>query len=229
LDACSTFVVHGGKSHLDSLQLLTFLMSLCISLMQASVARRLIPLFDRVLVTKAMAETVRPARALLLGWTTLLMSAHVSLHSPDRSVKIPFAGTNLEHAHTPWLSATEAEAQPTSANTCRLAYPTLQSFPVLQTTASGIVLPAAAAKAPNEATVIAVGPGFRKECGTYIACSVEVGDLVLLPEYGGSKIELDKEVRASSFRSDHATPILLLLLLLSSHRPISPPPPPPPQ
>jgi len=60
-------------------------------------------------------------------------------------------------------------------------------------TAGGIILPEAAAKAPNEATVLAVGPGFRKEDGSYVATAVAVGDKVLLPEYGGTAITLDKE------------------------------------
>ena len=44
--------------------------------------------------------------------------------------------------------------------------------------------------------MVAVGPGFRHEDGSYTAPCVNVGDIVLLPEYGGSKVDLDKEVRA---------------------------------
>merc|ERR1719412_1263746 len=43
--------------------------------------------------------------------------------------------------------------------------------------------------------VVAVGPGARNSTtGAHIPMSVAVGDKVMLPEYGGSKIELeDKE------------------------------------
>jgi len=41
--------------------------------------------------------------------------------------------------------------------------------------------------------VVAVGPGARAESGDTIPMSVGVGDKVLLPEYGGSKIEMEGE------------------------------------
>jgi len=44
-----------------------------------------------------------------------------------------------------------------------------------------------------EATVVAVGPGARTESGDVIAPSVSVGDKVLLPEYGGTKLTLDDQ------------------------------------
>eukprot|EP00035_Acanthoeca_spectabilis_P019822 m.429832 g.429832 ORF g.429832 m.429832 type:complete len:101 (+) comp17073_c0_seq1:121-423(+) len=59
------------------------------------------------------------------------------------------------------------------------------------TTAAGIVLPSNSAKAPNEATVVAVGPGFRNNDGECVPNAVKEGDKVLLPEFGGTKIELD--------------------------------------
>ena len=43
--------------------------------------------------------------------------------------------------------------------------------------------------------VVAVGPGARNSTtGTHIPMSVAVGDKVMLPEYGGSKIELEDKV-----------------------------------
>lgn len=42
-----------------------------------------------------------------------------------------------------------------------------------------------------EGTVVAVGPGFRAESGQVIPNQLKVGDRVLLPEYGGSKVVLD--------------------------------------
>ena len=42
-------------------------------------------------------------------------------------------------------------------------------------------------------TVIAVGPGRMMENGNLRECSVQVGDNVLLPEYGGSTVKLANE------------------------------------
>ena len=60
-------------------------------------------------------------------------------------------------------------------------------------TASGIYLPDAATKRPNEGEVVAAGPGEKNEDGTFVAMSVSVGDTVLLPEYGGTEVELGDE------------------------------------
>ena len=57
-------------------------------------------------------------------------------------------------------------------------------------TASGIFLPEAAQKRPNEGTVISVGPGRQDEDGKFIPMGVAAGDTVLLPEYGGTEINL---------------------------------------
>ena len=43
------------------------------------------------------------------------------------------------------------------------------------------------------ATVVAVGAGHRKENGDIVPCSVKAGDKVLLPEYGGTKFEVDNK------------------------------------
>lgn len=43
------------------------------------------------------------------------------------------------------------------------------------------------------ATVLAVGPGSRNPKGDLVPCSVKPGDKVLLPEYGGNKIEIDSK------------------------------------
>ena len=40
--------------------------------------------------------------------------------------------------------------------------------------------------------MIAVGPGGRTQSGQALPISVKVGDKVLLPEFGGDKVELDK-------------------------------------
>ena len=44
-----------------------------------------------------------------------------------------------------------------------------------------------------EATVVAVGPGIKKDDGSVQPLSVVSGDKVLLPEYGGTKLTLDEQ------------------------------------
>lgn len=46
----------------------------------------------------------------------------------------------------------------------------------------------------NSGKVVAVGPGARSTDGKLIPVSVKEGDVVLLPEYGGTEVKLgDKE------------------------------------
>ena len=54
-------------------------------------------------------------------------------------------------------------------------------------TASGIYLPDA--KNPNEGEVVEVGPGERDVSGILHAPTLKAGDTVLLPEYGGTKVD----------------------------------------
>uniref|UniRef100_A0A0B6YV45 10 kDa heat shock protein, mitochondrial n=1 Tax=Arion vulgaris TaxID=1028688 RepID=A0A0B6YV45_9EUPU len=60
-------------------------------------------------------------------------------------------------------------------------------------TKSGILIPESAQGKVVEATVVAVGEGARKETGDYILPSVSVGDKVLLPEYGGTKVIFEEK------------------------------------
>eukprot|EP00092_Neocalanus_flemingeri_P010811 GFUD01011642.1.p1 GENE.GFUD01011642.1~~GFUD01011642.1.p1 ORF type:complete len:104 (-),score=33.94 GFUD01011642.1:125-436(-) len=57
----------------------------------------------------------------------------------------------------------------------------------------GIIIPEQAQNRGKEATVVAVGPGMRDGTGSFIPMSVAVGDKVLLPDYSGSKLELEGE------------------------------------
>ncbi len=59
-------------------------------------------------------------------------------------------------------------------------------------TASGLYLPDTAKEKPQEAEVIAVGPG-RYEDGKRIVMDVKVGDKVLYSKYGGTEIKVDNE------------------------------------
>ena len=59
-----------------------------------------------------------------------------------------------------------------------------------ETTKSGIVLPGQAKEKPQQAVVIAVGPGGVVE-GKEITMQVKVGDKVIYSKYAGTEIKLD--------------------------------------
>ena len=58
-------------------------------------------------------------------------------------------------------------------------------------TASGIVIPDAAAEKPDQGEVLAVGPGKKNDKGDTIALGVKVGDRVLLGKYSGQTVKVD--------------------------------------
>merc|ERR1711976_150370 len=60
-------------------------------------------------------------------------------------------------------------------------------------TAGGIMLPETSQSKLNIGEVLAVGEGLRLENGTLVPMSVSVGEKVLLPEFGGSEVELEGE------------------------------------
>ena len=60
-------------------------------------------------------------------------------------------------------------------------------------TKGGLLIPEAAQSKTNEGLVVAVGPGARSDSGLCIPLSVAVGDKVLLPEFGGTKVEVEGE------------------------------------
>lgn len=57
-------------------------------------------------------------------------------------------------------------------------------------TASGIVLPDTAKEKPQEAEVVAVGPG-RYEDGKLVAVDVAVGQRVIFSKYAGTEVKVD--------------------------------------
>ncbi|AET40330.1 Hsp10p Ecym_5593 [Eremothecium cymbalariae DBVPG len=67
-------------------------------------------------------------------------------------------------------------------------------------TASGLYLPEKNVEKLNQATVLAVGPGFTNAQGEKVTPSVEVGDKVLIPQFGGSTIKLNKDDEVILFR-----------------------------
>lgn len=58
-------------------------------------------------------------------------------------------------------------------------------------TASGIVLPDAAAEKPDQGEVLAVGNGKVLDNGTVRALEVRVGDRVLFGKYSGQSVKVD--------------------------------------
>ena len=61
-----------------------------------------------------------------------------------------------------------------------------------ETTASGIVLPGQAQEKPQQAEVIAVGPGGVVN-GKEVKMEVEVGNTVIYSKYSGTEVKLDGE------------------------------------
>jgi len=60
-------------------------------------------------------------------------------------------------------------------------------------TASGIVLPDTAKEKPQQAEVIAVGPGKILDSGERAAMGVKAGDKVVFAKYGGTEIKYEGE------------------------------------
>ena len=61
-----------------------------------------------------------------------------------------------------------------------------------ETTKSGIVLPGQAQEKPQQAEVIAVGPGGVVD-GKEVKMEVKVGDQVIYSKYSGTEVKLDDE------------------------------------
>jgi len=63
----------------------------------------------------------------------------------------------------------------------------------LERTKSGIVLPDTAKEKPQEAEVVAVGPGARNEKGDRVPMEVKVGDRVVFQKYSGAEFKMDDD------------------------------------
>ena len=72
----------------------------------------------------------------------------------------------------------------------------------LQKTKGGIILTSGKEEKLNYGTVIACGPGKTLDDGKTRPIMVNVGDTVLLPEYGGSKVILADEEELYIYRDD---------------------------
>ncbi len=62
-----------------------------------------------------------------------------------------------------------------------------------QVTASGLVIPDTAKERPQEAEVIAVGPGRVDDHGNRVPVDVKVGDKVIFSKYGGTELKYNGE------------------------------------
>lgn len=60
-------------------------------------------------------------------------------------------------------------------------------------TKSGLYVPDTAKEKPQEAEVLAVGPGALNDKGERIPVDLKVGDKVIFSKYGGSEIKVDGE------------------------------------
>ena len=61
-----------------------------------------------------------------------------------------------------------------------------------ETTKSGIVLPGQNKEKPQQAEVVAVGPGGMGD-GKEVKMEVKVGDQVIYSKYAGTEVKLDEE------------------------------------
>ncbi len=64
----------------------------------------------------------------------------------------------------------------------------LKQLKAEETTKSGIVLPGQSQEKPQQAEVVAVGPGSEE-----VNMEVKKGDMVIYSKYAGTEVKLDKE------------------------------------
>ncbi len=68
----------------------------------------------------------------------------------------------------------------------------LKQFEAEETTKSGIILTSSAQEKPQEAEVVAVGPGALVD-GKRVEMNVKPGDKVVYTRYGGNTVKLEDE------------------------------------
>merc|ERR1712004_72224 len=69
----------------------------------------------------------------------------------------------------------------------------VQRAEAMTKTKGGIIIPEKSQGKVLEGTVVAAGPGARNDKGDTVPMSIRVGDTVLLPEYGGTKLEIESK------------------------------------
>lgn len=65
-------------------------------------------------------------------------------------------------------------------------------MPAEETTKSGIVLPGQSKEKPQQAEVLAVGPGGMVD-GKEVKMEVSVGDKVIYSKYSGTEVKIDED------------------------------------
>ena len=60
-----------------------------------------------------------------------------------------------------------------------------------ETVRGGIIIPDSAKEKPQEAKVVAVGPGKVNDAGERVALELKVGDIILLSKYAGTEVKID--------------------------------------
>ena len=79
----------------------------------------------------------------------------------------------------------------------------LQQLEAEETTKSGIVLPGQAQEKPQQAEVVAVGPGGLVD-GKEVKMEVKVGDKVIYSKYAGTDVKLEENEYVIVRQSDIA-------------------------
>ena len=79
----------------------------------------------------------------------------------------------------------------------------LQQLEAEETTKSGIVLPGQAQEKPQQAEVVAVGPGGLVD-GKVVKMEVKVGDKVIYSKYAGTDVKLEEKEYVIVRQSDIA-------------------------
>lgn len=69
----------------------------------------------------------------------------------------------------------------------------VQKLEPQEKTAGGIIIPGSAQEKPQEAKVIAVGPGLVDDKGQRKPLDVKEGDIVLFAKYSGTEVKLEGE------------------------------------
>ncbi|KAK4327353.1 hypothetical protein Pmani_002181 [Petrolisthes manimaculis] len=69
----------------------------------------------------------------------------------------------------------------------------VQKAEAITKTSSGILIPEKSVAKVLTGKVIAVGEGSRTDSGSVIPPAVSVGDEVMLPEFGGTKVTLEEK------------------------------------
>jgi chaperonin GroES len=62
-----------------------------------------------------------------------------------------------------------------------------------ETVRGGIIIPDSAKEKPQEAKVVAVGPGRSDDSGKKVALELKKGDRILMGKYAGTEVKIDGE------------------------------------